>query len=98
MTTIVAIRSNNGVILSSDRRASKGFFIGSKITQKIYKVDDTLGMAIAGQLYDAEYMIKMAIAERKLTEARLSIDCERISQADCKSGLFRIEELYTILR
>ena len=70
MTTIVAIRSNNGVILSSDRRASKGFFIGSKITQKIYKVDDTLGMAIAGQLYDAEYMIKMAKAERKLTELR----------------------------
>lgn len=70
MTTIVAIRSNNGIILSSDRRASKGFFIGSKITQKIYKVDDTLGMAIAGQLSDAEYMIKMAKAERKLTELR----------------------------
>ncbi|MFQ5940154.1 MAG: proteasome subunit beta [Nitrososphaerales archaeon] len=70
MTTIVAIRSKNGVVLASDRRASKGFFIGSKITQKIYKIDETLGMAIAGQMSDAEYMIKMAKAERKLAELR----------------------------
>jgi proteasome beta subunit len=70
MTTIVAIKSKDGVVLASDRRASKGFFIGSKITQKIYRVDDTLGMAIAGQLSDAEYMIKMAKAERKLVELR----------------------------
>ncbi len=70
MTTIVGIRSNDGVVLASDRRASKGFFIGSKITQKISKVDDTLAMAIAGQLSDAEYMIKMAKAERKLVELR----------------------------
>lgn len=70
MTTIVAIKSNDGVVLASDRRASKGFFIGSKITQKIYGIDDTLGMAIAGQLSDAEYMIKMAKAERKLVALR----------------------------
>lgn len=70
MTTIVGIRSKDGVVLASDRRASKGFFIGSKITQKISKVDDTLAMAIAGQLSDAEYMIKMAKAERKLVELR----------------------------
>jgi len=70
MTTIVGIKSHDGVVLASDRRASKGFFIGSKITQKISRVDDTLAMAIAGQLSDAEYMIKMAKAERKLVELR----------------------------
>jgi len=70
MTTIVGIKSKDGVVLASDRRASKGFFIGSKITQKISRVDDTLAMAIAGQLSDAEYMIKMAKAERKLVELR----------------------------
>lgn len=70
MTTIVGIRGRDGIVLASDRRASKGFFIGSKITQKIYKVDDTLAIAIAGQLSDAEYMVKMAKAERKLLELR----------------------------
>jgi proteasome beta subunit len=70
MTTIVGIRTEEGVVLGSDKRASKGFFIGSKITQKIAKIDDTLAVAIAGQLSDAEYMIKVAKAERRLMELR----------------------------
>src|ERR671939_2022292 len=70
MTTIVGIKTREGVVLGSDKRASKGFFIGSKITQKIAKIDDTLAVAIAGQLSDAEYLIKMAKAERKLIDLR----------------------------
>jgi len=70
MTTIVGIKTKEGVVLGSDKRASKGFFIGSKITQKIAKVDDTLAVAIAGQLSDAEYLIKVAKAERQLMELR----------------------------
>src|SRR5215813_8812732 len=70
MTTIVGIKTKEGVVLGSDRRASKGFFIGSKITQKIAKIDDTVAVAIAGQLSDAEYMIKVAKAERRLMELR----------------------------
>lgn len=70
MTTIVGIKTKEGVVLGSDRRASKGFFIGSKITQKIAKMDDTLAIAIAGQLSDAEYLIRVAKAERKLMELR----------------------------
>src|SRR5215467_15440233 len=70
MTTIVGLRTKYGVILGSDRRASKGFFIGSKITQKITQIDDTLAVAVAGQLSDAEHIIKVAKAERKLIELR----------------------------
>jgi proteasome beta subunit len=70
MTTTVGIKTKEGVVLGSDRRASKGFFIGSKITQKIARIDDTLAVAIAGQLSDAEYMIKAAKAERRLLELR----------------------------
>jgi proteasome beta subunit len=70
MTTIVGIKTKEGVVLGSDKRASKGFFIGSKITQKISKIDDSLAIAIAGQLSDAEYLIKVAKAERKLLELR----------------------------
>ena len=70
MTTIVGIKTNDGVVLGSDRRASKGFFIGSKIVQKIAKIDDTLAVAIAGQLSDAEHIIKVTKAERRLMELR----------------------------
>lgn len=70
MTTIVGLKTNEGIVLGSDKRASKGFFIGSKITQKIAKIDETLAVAIAGQLSDAEYMIKVAKAERRLVDIR----------------------------
>lgn len=70
MTTIIGIKTKEGVVLASDKRASKGFFIGSKIVQKISKIDDTLAIAIAGQLSDAEHLIKVAAAERKLIELR----------------------------
>jgi proteasome beta subunit len=70
MTTIVGIKTKEGVVLGSDKRASKGFFIGSKIVQKIAKIDDTLAVAIAGQVSDAEYIIKVAKAERRLMELR----------------------------
>lgn len=66
MTTIVGILCKDGVVLSSDKRASKGFFIGSKLTQKILKVDDTLAVAIAGQVSDAEYLVNAVRAERAL--------------------------------
>lgn len=70
MTTIVGIKTKEGVVLASDKRASKGFFIGSKIVEKISKIDDTLAIAIAGQLSDAEHLIKVATAERKLMELK----------------------------
>ncbi len=66
MTTIVGILCKDGVVLSSDKRASKGFFIGSKITQKILKVDESLAVAIAGQVSDAEYLVNAVRAERTL--------------------------------
>jgi proteasome beta subunit len=66
LTTIVGINCKDGVVLSSDKRASKGFFIGSKETQKILPVDETLAVAIAGQVSDAEYLVNVVRAERKL--------------------------------
>lgn len=70
MTTIVAIKANDGVVLVSDKRASKGFFIGAKEVQKIYKLDETLGVAMAGLMSDAEYVINVVKAERNLARQR----------------------------
>lgn len=70
MTTIVGIKTKEGIVLGSDRRASKGFFIGSKITQKITSIDKDLAVAIAGQLSDADHVVKLVKAERRLIELR----------------------------
>src|SRR3989442_8291841 len=70
MTTTVGIRSNDGVVLAADKRASKGFFVGSKVVQKIFPLDDTTAVAIAGQMSDAEYLVNLAKAERRLISLR----------------------------
>jgi proteasome beta subunit len=68
MTTIVGLKCSDGVVLASDRRASKGGMIGSKAVHKIYSIDDKKAVAIAGQLSDANYLINLVKAEAKLME------------------------------
>lgn len=68
MTTIVGAKNFEGIVLASDKRASKGFFIGSKLVQKIIQIDYNLAIAIAGQLSDAEYLIKIIKSQKRLLE------------------------------
>ncbi len=68
MTTIVALKCSDGVVLASDRRATKGGMIGSKEVRKIYPIDAMKAVAIAGQLSDANYLINLLKAEAKLIE------------------------------
>jgi proteasome beta subunit len=68
MTTIVALKCADGVVLASDRRATKGGMIGSKGVKKIYPIDAKKAVAIAGQLSDANYLINLVKAEAKLIE------------------------------
>src|SRR5207244_787072 len=62
MTTTVGIRSKDGVVLAADKRASKGFFVGSKVVQKIFSLDGATAVAIAGAMSDAEYLVNPAEA------------------------------------
>lgn len=68
MTTIVGLKCVDSVVLASDSRASKGGMIGSKGVKKIYPIDNTKAVAIAGQLSDANYLINLVKAEAKLME------------------------------
>ncbi|MEK6986525.1 MAG: proteasome subunit beta [Candidatus Thermoplasmatota archaeon] len=70
MTTTVGIRSKDGVVLAADKRASKGFFVGSKTVQKLFPLDEATAVAIAGQMSDAEYLVSLAKAERRLLSLR----------------------------
>jgi proteasome beta subunit len=68
LTTTVGLKCNDGVVLASDRRASKGGMIGSKGVKKIYLLDNNKAVAIAGQLSDANYLINLVKAESKLMQ------------------------------
>jgi len=69
----VGIKTSEGVVLASDKRASKGFFIASKDAKKIYQIDQRTAAAIAGQVSDAEYLVNLVKAQRKLIELERGI-------------------------
>ena len=70
MTTTIGLTCADGVVLAADKRASKGFFVGSKAVNKLFKLDEATAVAIAGQMSDAEYLVNLAKAERRLLALR----------------------------
>jgi proteasome beta subunit len=58
-TTVVAIRSANGVVMAGDRRATAGYTIASRRIEKVFPADDFSGVAIAGAAGPAVEMVKL---------------------------------------
>ena len=59
-TTTVGLIYDDGVILSSDTRAiAGGYFIAHQNVKKILKIDDHIGMTIAGGVADAQNVSDM---------------------------------------
>jgi proteasome beta subunit len=58
-TTTIGLICSDGVVLGSDSRATMDTFIASSEAVKIYRINDNLGMTIAGGVGDAEYLVKL---------------------------------------
>lgn len=65
-TTTVGLVGTDGVVLASDRRATMGHFIASKDVQKVFQIDNTIAMTVAGSVGDAQSLVRMLKAECKL--------------------------------
>jgi len=69
-TTTAGIICRDGVVLGSEKRATRGSFIASKDAQKIYKIDDTVGITTAGGVGDAQRIVRIIRAEANLFKMR----------------------------
>jgi proteasome beta subunit len=58
-TTCVAVRSNDGVVIAGDRRATAGNLISHRAMEKVVQADRNSGVAIAGAAGPAMEMIKL---------------------------------------
>ncbi|MCL4403653.1 MAG: archaeal proteasome endopeptidase complex subunit beta [Candidatus Marsarchaeota archaeon] len=65
-TTTVGIVCSDGVIIGADRRATMGTFIASKETRKVFKIDETLGMTVAGSVGDAQELVRLLKANNEI--------------------------------
>lgn len=69
-TTIVGIKTKEGIIIASDKRATMGYLIASKDVEKIIQITDSIIIAAAGMVSDLQFLAKILSANIKLKELR----------------------------
>ncbi|MHA2005764.1 MAG: proteasome subunit beta [Promethearchaeota archaeon] len=62
-TTTVGLVCKDAVILGTDKRASMGYFVASKTSEKLYRIQDHLYITTAGGVADNQYLIDVLRAE-----------------------------------
>lgn len=75
-TTTIGLTTEEGVILAADRRASMGRLTSSKYAKKIYRLDENIGLTIAGSVGDAQKIIRIMRSQlnlHKLETKELSV-------------------------
>lgn len=65
-TTTLGITFKDGVVLATEHRATMGTLIAHKATQKLFKIDDNLGLTTAGLVGDAQLLARYLKAEVEL--------------------------------
>jgi proteasome beta subunit len=71
-TTTIGVVCKDGVILASDTRVTMGFYVAHKFGKKVYKIDDHLGMTIAGTVADAQKVVDILTANAKLYKIKMN--------------------------
>jgi proteasome beta subunit len=65
-TTTTALVCKNGVVMATEHRATAGTLIAHKKTQKLFMIDENLGLTVAGLVGDAQTLARYITAEAEL--------------------------------
>ncbi len=65
-TTTVGLTCKDGVVIATEHRATMGTLIAHKKTQKLFKIDDNIGLTVAGLVGDAQVLARYLRAEAEL--------------------------------
>jgi proteasome beta subunit len=65
-TTTIGIVCKDGVVMATEMRATMGTLIAHKTTQKLFKIDDNIGLTVAGVVGDAQTLARYIGAEVEL--------------------------------
>ena len=71
-TTTIGVVCKDGVILASDTRVTMGYYVAHKFGKKVYKIDDHMGMTIAGTVADAQRVVDILTANAHLYKINLN--------------------------
>jgi len=59
MTTTIGVVCRDGILMTTDTRATMGSFVAHKHAKKVYMIDHHIGMTIAGVVGDAQAIVEM---------------------------------------
>ena len=62
----VAIKCKDGVVLGNDRRATWGYTVTNKMTRKVFKITDYIGLTAYGLIGDFQILVKILRAQANL--------------------------------
>lgn len=65
-TTTVGLTCKDGVVIATEHRATMGTLIAHKKTQKLFKIDENIGLTVAGLVGDAQVLARYLRAEAEL--------------------------------
>jgi len=74
MTTTVGIKTPEGIVLATDRRATMGYYVADKDVVKIEPLDDNSAITIAGSVSQAQSFAHMLRINLEYTKARRGWD------------------------
>src|SRR3989338_6765492 len=70
-TTTIGILCKDGIVLAADKRATAGYFIANKKTDKIELITEDMAVTMAGTASDSQLLIRIAQSEIKLRDIRI---------------------------
>jgi proteasome beta subunit len=89
-TTTIGLVCKDGVVVASEHRATMGYMIAHKETQKVFKISDHLAMTTAGLVGDAQLLVRWLSAESELfnlkRDAEMSVKAAATLMANILSG------------
>ncbi|HWG92341.1 MAG TPA: archaeal proteasome endopeptidase complex subunit beta [Candidatus Thermoplasmatota archaeon] len=86
-TTTVGLVCKDGVVMGADMRATMGHLISHKETQKLFKIDDHMGLTIAGLVGDAQVLARWLTAEVELYKVKRGSDMSVKAAATLMSNI-----------
>lgn len=92
--TVVGLKYNGGLALASDSRATARYLVRSKKVQKIFKIQDNIGVAVSGLTGDAQRLVDMMISESNLYKIREEKSIPPKSLARLTANIFHSQRMF----
>ncbi|MCJ7562506.1 MAG: archaeal proteasome endopeptidase complex subunit beta [Thermoplasmata archaeon] len=93
-TTTIGLVCKDGVVMATEMRATMGTLIAHKTTQKLFKIDDNMGLAVAGVVGDAQTLARYITAEVELYKLKRGQQMSVISGATLMSNILAGSRYY----